>query len=227
MKRWAVLVVALYLLILSTLTIPLVVGAFYPTVTVTMPKDMHDLMDTIGVWQYWVFLGVMTAAQAVMLVVPVDLSIGRPASRRSVLWTVLASGLMMGVLGAGAAFSIDEFFRRDKAGRGIVAALPWAILLVVWAVWSLAFYRASRGAAAMDVVTRQCRSLLKGSILELLIAVPTHIVARARDYCCAGFYTFLGIVFGVAVMLFSFGPGVFFLFMARWKRVHPQSGGLG
>jgi hypothetical protein len=52
--------------------------------------------------------------------------------------------------------------------------------------------------------------------------VPTHIVARARDYCCAGFYTFLGIAFGVAVMLFSFGPGVFFLFAARWKRLHPR-----
>jgi hypothetical protein len=23
-------------------------------------------------------------------------------------------------------------------------------------------------------------------------------------------------------MLFSFGPGVFFLFAARWKRLHPQ-----
>ena len=77
----------------------------------------------------------------------------------------------------------------------------------------------------MDVVTRQCRYLLKGSILELLVAVPTHIVARARDYCCAGFWTFFGIAFGVSVMLFSFGPGVFFLFAARWKRLHPQRTG--
>ena len=89
-------------------------------------------------------------------------------------------------------------------------------------MWTLVFYRTSRDAAPMDVITRQCRYLLKGSILELLVAVPTHIVARARDYCCAGFWTFLGIAFGVSVMLFSFGPGVFFLFAARWKRLHPQ-----
>jgi hypothetical protein len=59
-------------------------------------------------------------------------------------------------------------------------------------------------------------------MLELLVAAPTPIVVRRRDCCCAGFLRFCGIVFGVAVMLLSFGPGVFFLFVDRWKRVHPQ-----
>jgi len=72
------------------------------------------------------------------------------------------------------------------------------------------------------LLSRQCSLLLKGSILELLIAVPTHIVARCRDYCCAGFMTFIGLTMGVAVMLFSFGPAVFFLYADRWKRLHPQ-----
>jgi hypothetical protein len=26
----------------------------------------------------------------------------------------------------------------------------------------------------------------------------------------------------VAVMLFAFGPAVYFLFVARWKQLHPQ-----
>jgi hypothetical protein len=86
-------------------------------------------------------------------------------------------------------------------------------------VWSIVFYWTGRDAAPMDVVTKQCRYLLRGSILELLVAVPTHIVARMRNYCCAGFYTFLGIAFGVSVMLFSFGPAVFFLFAQRWRRL--------
>jgi hypothetical protein len=73
-----------------------------------------------------------------------------------------------------------------------------------------------------DVVSRQCLWLLKGSILELLIAVPTHIVARCRDYCRAGFMTFIGITLGISVMLFSFGPAVFFLYVARWRRLHPS-----
>ena len=75
----------------------------------------------------------------------------------------------------------------------------------------------------MDVVTRQCRLLFRGSVLELFVAVPTHVVARVRDYCCAGTWTFIGIATGLAVMLFAFGPAVFFLFVARWKRLHPES----
>jgi hypothetical protein len=221
MKRWAILVVVLYFLTLIVLTMPLLLVAFYPTVNLTMPGGMLDVIDTISVWQYWVALGVMTAGQVVMLLVPVDLSLGRPTTQRSALWPILASGLMMGVLGVGAAISFDEFFRKGKAAL-LDTPISWFLLLAVWAVWTLVFYQIGRSPKAMDVVSRQCRYLLKGSILELLVAVPTHIVARHRNYCCAGFQTFLGIAFGLSVMLFSFGPGVFFLFVQRWKRLHPQ-----
>jgi hypothetical protein len=30
-----------------------------------------------------------------------------------------------------------------------------------------------------------------------------------------------GFATGISVMLFSFGPAVFFLFVARWKHLHP------
>jgi hypothetical protein len=87
------------------------------------------------------------------------------------------------------------------------------------------FYRSSRGANPPDVISRQCRLLLRGSILELLIAVPTHIVARSRDYCCAGAMTFVGLTLGISVMLFSYGPAVFFLYAERWRRLHPEPAG--
>jgi hypothetical protein len=65
--------------------------------------------------------------------------------------------------------------------------------------------------------------LLAGSILELLIAVPTHIIARWRNYCCAGFMTFWGLVTGLSVLLFAFGPGMFILFVRRLHSVTPPS----
>jgi|SRR5579862_1170126 len=217
MKRWAVLVVALYFLILIALTSPLIFVAFYPL------KSVSSVLAPFVEWPYWAGVGVFLAAQAVMLLVPVDLSLQRPTSHRSVLWLIVASGLMMGVLGMGATLSINEFIRQGNADA-TNAAIPWAILLGLWALWTIVFYRTSRTVPATDVITQQCRYLLKGSILELLVAIPTHIVARARDYCCAGIYTFVGIAFGISVMLFSFGPGVFFLFAARWKRLQPLPG---
>lgn len=220
MKRWAVLVVLVYILILGVLTLPMILVAFYPA------ERVHDAAGILSEWRFWVFLSVLAAGQAVMLLVPVDLATQRPTTRRSLLWPVLASGLMMGLLGAGAGLSIFEFIGKNKAVDLIDshATLPLVPIFAVWAVWALIFHRNSRSVGAMDLISRQCRYLLKGSVLELLIAVLTHIVARCRDYCCAGLLTFLGIAFGVSVMLFSFGPGVFFLFVQRWKRLHPQPG---
>jgi hypothetical protein len=69
------------------------------------------------------------------------------------------------------------------------------------------------------------RMMYRSSILGLLVAVPAHVVARRRDDCCGGLGTIWGIASGLAVMLFSFGPGVFFLFSERWSRLHPKKGG--
>jgi hypothetical protein len=216
MKRWALVVVALYFMILVAMTAPLIMVAFYPlNSAVTSIGPMGDKV-------YWMIVAVFVVAQAVMLIVPVDLSLRRPQSQRSILWPILAAGLMAGILGLGAVVSLHEYLTRgaDFGGRSLF--LPWGTLVGMWALWSLIFYRTSRNQPAIDVISRQCSLLMKGSILELLVAVPTHIVARSRDYCCAGVYTFLGIAFGVAVILFSYGPGVFFLFAARWRRLHPQ-----
>jgi len=165
-------------------------------------------------------LGVLVLNQVILLTVRVGVANQRPVKRRSVLWPIIVTGLMIGLLVMGAVFSIIEFITQniDSFGRSFYVVLAGGGL--TWALWSAIFYRLSQSENPGDVISRQCGYLLKGSILELLIAVPTHIVARSRDYCCAGFMTFLGISLGIAVMLFSFGPSVFFLFVNRWKRLH-------
>jgi hypothetical protein len=51
--------------------------------------------------------------------------------------------------------------------------------------------------------------LLKGSVLELLIVVPCHVIVRRRHDCSAPIAT------GLAIMLLSFGPSVLFLYKKR------------
>jgi hypothetical protein len=217
MKRWALVVVGLYLLISVVLTLPVVKIAFSPNL------ELPEAVKVYVAWPYWLGLGVMLLAQAALLAVPVSIAERRPITRRLLLLPVITSGLMMAALAFGAFVSLSEFAFKEKGPDNWVQFSLFAVPALVWCVWIVVFFRFSRNANPADVISRQCRLLLKGSNLELLIAVPTHLVARQRTYCCAGFMTFLGLTLGISVMLFSFGPAVFFLYVERWRRLHPQS----
>jgi hypothetical protein len=58
-------------------------------------------------------------------------------------------------------------------------------------------------------------ALCVGSVLGLLIAVPSHVVARQRGDSSAPMVTSFGIATGIAIMLLSFGPGVLLLYKKR------------
>lgn len=99
------------------------------------------------------------------------------------------------------------------------------VTLILWMIWALVFHRYVRQDSDASLATRCVRWLLRGSILELLIAVPSHIVVRRREDCCAPAVTFWGISTGISVMLLCFGPGLFYLFARRLGKRRPQSEG--
>jgi hypothetical protein len=220
MKRWAFLVAALYLLILAALTMPvlwLALGTDLPSVS-----PLHQALEIFSLPGYWIWVVVMVGCQLALLAVPVRVASRRPVTR-SALWpTILVAGLMMGILVMAAFLAFDEFFYQAEDSGEWLAWTGVAVGLATWGIWAFIFGRAAKTIPPRDLVTRQCRLLFRGSILELLIAVPTHIVARYRDYCCAGYMTFIGLTMGISVMLFAFGPALFFLFAERWRRLHPQ-----
>lgn len=215
MKRWAWVVAALYAAALLVMTVPVVMLAFVPKV------GLGEAVGVFGAWQYWLWLAVMFASQLALLAVPVRVASLRPVTQGPIRRTVLAGGLMAGGLAAGAFLSIYEFIVRDQGTGSWFGWTAIGLGLVTWCIWATVFFHMSRDAQPDSLVSRQCRRLFQGSVLELLIAVPTHVVARYRDYCCAGFMTFIGLTMGVSVMLFAYGPAVFFLFAERWKRLHP------
>jgi len=215
MKRWALLVAALYGAILVILTWPVAMAAF-------LPIRPAEVARVYVAWPYWAWVGVMFACQAALLAVPVKIESRRPVTRGALWPTVLVAGLMAACLVAGTAWSIIEFLLLDHS-KPWTGWLPFALAGLAWLVWTVIFLRMGRVTGPADLVSRQCRALLRGSILELLVAVPTHIVARYRNYCCAGLMTFLGLAAGISVMLFSFGPSVFFLYADRWRQLHPEA----
>ena len=169
-------------------------------------------------WPYWAVIGILALSQFLFLRIPVRIATKRPVSRVSIWLPVLVSGLWFGglVLAGGVALAEGSKYMNDFN--------PWWCLgtaVASWIVWAVVFFLISRAAGPEESIKQQSRWLLRGSILELLIAVPSHIVARGRGNCsgCAGIFTFFGITMGISVMLLSFGPAVFLLYHARWRRL--------
>src|SRR6266568_917308 len=255
MKRWAVLTVSLYGAVLALLTVPVVFVLFLGKSeqgAVTPLMSLADVLSWYKEWGYWVWLAVMLAGQALLLVVPVGLAERRPPARRG-LWvpTLTASFLVANVffgavlsiacaaLGDGAGSALEWLGKRifenplwshptqqlTQAANGDAAV--WrgiaSTIVLLWIIWGVVFYRYARADDPQALTKRATRWLLRGSILELLVAVPSHIVVRHRNDCCAPIGTFWGIVTGISIMLLSFGPGVFFLFVERCQRLRPQT----
>lgn len=216
-KRIALFVCVAYAAIFVALTWPVILFAFIPNI------PMAECVKVYTTWEFWVLLGVLVLCQAGLLLIPLRVTGGRPTSRKHVFLPIIVSGFLVALLALGVIGSLNEF-----AQAKTVWDAKWerwgalVVFLATWATWSIVFCRITRHDEPKSVLLRQCRRLLQGSVITLLVAVPTHIVARWRGYCCAGFSTFLGITFGIAVMLACFGPGVYFLYAERWRKLHPQ-----
>jgi hypothetical protein len=241
MKRWAVLTVALYALALLLLTAPVLLIAFggWAKNSVTVADAFKFYLN----WSYWLWLAVMIASQALLLLVPIDLSEKRLPARRKLKVPVIVGGLLLGNLFLAGLFSLlcvafkDDAFNLFGFTDAIVNRLSgtkpgdstWGSIVsiiivtaVLWAVWAAIFRHATRADEPEGLMLRLKRWLLRGSILELLIAVPSHVIVRRREDCCAPGGTFWGIATGISVMLLCFGPGVYYLFAERFARLKPK-----
>ena len=219
LTHWAVVVACLYVLIFIAITCPLIVLAWNP----------HARMSEVAViytwWPYWVWVAVMFLCELGLLVVPVRVVSRRPVTRRPLIIPIIASGFMLGILVLAQVFTVAELSWLRGGREPFAGVNLWSLLLlpcVAWAVWAITFYRLSHFESVENAVAAQSCILLTGSILELLVAIPTHVAARNRGQCCAGMYSFVGLSLGMSVMLFAFGPAVFFLYLARWRRLRSR-----
>ncbi len=241
MKRWAILTVFLYAIALILLTVPVALAAFGNWGLKNNSNSIADAAKIFAQWGYWVWLAVLAGGQFLLLLLPINIAERRLPARRPLKIPVivtaffLANLLFAGIFsilcaiftdGAFEYFDVSLLFRHsadpntrsgDSAGFTMIATA-----LFFWFVWAFIFRRATKNDEPDALLKRATRWLLRGSILELIIAVPSHVIVRRRDDCCAPAGTFWGIATGISVMLLCFGPGVFYLFAERMGKMKPK-----
>jgi hypothetical protein len=213
MRRWGVVISVFYFVVLFVLTCTgvLLAGSFQKNIG-ELPRGLEDIFAEPV---YWVVVVALLASQALLLFVSVDTSPKRWKPQRQIWVTSTVVGAMTALLVSsvigcvGVGIGGDRFLDYLKTGGELLVI--WGVL---WAIWGAVFYVYARNKS--DVVKRAVD--LKGSVLELLVAVPCHVIVRERKECCAPIVTSFGIVTGIAIMLLSFGPSIVFLYQKRMER---------
>ena len=214
MRKWGIVIGVVYAVIVFGLLVPagmILAGENHPLWTVVS----KDMIDMFGEWLAWVPVIALVAGQAILLFLSVDTSFKKLKPRAHVAVSVIVTSMLFALLAfaglsaVGAAAYGDKFIDR----YWLSAAQMFGVWAALWVLWGIAFYLYFRNSA--QVTTRAVSWLLKGSVLELLIAVPCHVWVRRRGDCSAPIATSFGIVTGIALMLLSFGPSVLLLYKKR------------
>jgi len=231
MRKWGIVITIFYALV--------VVGLLTPVfwLLVVKASSLAEYSRSLyGSWQYWVWIAFLVSGQALLLFLSVDTSHKRLKPRQHIAVSIILTALLLAILTFAAVVSLSTgIYGEDFLGQKILFGLDvgegmqliialFVYLIVPWTIWGILFYIYLREVPGL--VTRLMSWLLKGSVLELLIAVPSHILVRQRHDCSAPLVTSYGIVTGLAIMLLSFGPSVLFLYKKRldqYKRSGPAT----
>jgi hypothetical protein len=221
-KRWPVITILLYTLWMAVVFMPVVL--FIVLWLSGTGPDLYDIGDFYGeFWPFWIFCAILIISQFLLLIVPVKIVKQRPKPQRSFWVTAVAAGALFAMVILGIVWSIAVAILGDDAIDNTALLLAVVILCVNWLAWSLVFRTFARNADPRSSIRRLMKWLLRGTILELLVAIPSHVIVRHKDVCCAHGVTAAGIATGLAIMLMSFGPGIYFLYAERIESKKPKT----
>jgi hypothetical protein len=184
-KRWAVLTMILYAIVWMLLLVPIWNAAFNgwgPASNDAREVIRSGLLNFELIWA-----AVFIAGQALLLLEPVKRAESRPQVRRSLKLPVIVAGFFLANLTVTGFLSFLFAVTTEERASTLLESLDSSgigglivISIASWAIWSLLFYNFAKHDASDSLINRTTRWLLRGSILELLIAIPSHVIVR-RD----------------------------------------------
>lgn len=218
MRKWGLVVTLFYAAVVSFLILPAGIALVGDWKGIA---ELHQHIVAVCRYPFtWAIVSVLIIGQALLLTVTVDTTDRRLKPKTNLTISAATTALLLAILTFAAASCIVAAVKGDSFDSWALAILIGG-LLAPWLVWGIVFYRFSRNRE--DAVSSAVKWLLRGSVLELLIAVPSHVIVRRREDCCAPIVTAFGISTGLAIMLLSFGPSVLFLYKRRMEKLRARS----
>jgi hypothetical protein len=213
MRKWGLVVTLFYGLIVLVFLAPamLILAANSFPSAASFAGLYSDLLP-------WICAGALMLGAFLLLWLSVDTTQKRLKPRTHILVSAVITGLLTTILTVSTVLAVglgvwgEKFFNFLPNSPGLVVLSAFA---VPWLFWGVLFYRLCRNSS--DAVTRTVKWLFRGSVLELLIAVPAHVMIRRRNECSAPVINSFGITTGIAIMLLSFGPSVLLLYKKRME----------
>ena len=227
MRKWGVIISVFYALLVVGLLLPgldALSGEGASAFSNYFSSVWYMLKEWNVCWVVCLVVSALVAGQILLLFLSVDTSHKRLKPRTHIAVSCAVTSMLFALLMFAAIVSIAMAAKWDVFGGRYLetTAHTLGFVGVLWALWGAVFYLYFRNAT--NVIPRAVSWLLKGSVLELLIAVPCHVIVRRRDECSAPMATSFGIVTGIAVMLLSFGPGILLLYKKRMDAYATRSG---
>jgi len=219
MRNWGIVITGFYAVVVIFLfTYGIVLLGAPDTIDFKGPGDFLE-----DPYMALIPILIIVSAQVLLLFLSVDSSWRRMKPQRHVMVTVSLVGFMLTILAVAIVFAIGVAYSGEdfqlitwleNSPENLQFSVSLAAVALIWASWTAVFYTFSKRASS--IVDSAVNWLIKGSVLELLIVVPSHIIVRQRDECSAPFYSAYGIATGIAIMLMAFGPGILFLYRRKF-----------
>ncbi len=217
MRKWGIVISVFYAVIVLGLLAPagLILAGDTDPIKTVFSQYLLSMYEAQLSWLVWVPIAAVVAGQAALLFLSVDTSFKKLKPRMHVAVSATVTSMLFALLTFAVVLSLDGAIRGGNFGNGYLDTTASVIgfWIALWLLWGILFGLYFRNSSAS--ITRAISWLLRGSVLELLIAVPCHIIARRRGDCSAPIATSFGIVTGIAVMLLCFGPSVLLLYKKR------------
>ncbi len=204
MRSWAIISTLLYAFIIGLLLSPYFI--VYGGRKISWWDPEFAFYFTCG----------LLLCQAVLLLIPVRTGLRRFIPKRSIKLFIFYSGFFVILLVAACVVNLLLMYN-EELGMKSLAMVP-IVLTVIWLFWGLVIIFYYRVKDQDNAFRHTMDAVFKASIAETLIAIPTHIITRQREDCCAPYVSMVGIITGCVIFLFAFGPGALILYRIRFKK---------